>query len=106
MTRSTSDSNTDETGTFTSLFVDNGLRLTFHSKYETVSTSNLTSELSEANGLDTGMQQALVCYVKARLFEDMGDIQKGQYYRVMYEKMIKQYPSRKSGVRALAVPRI
>ena len=86
--------------------VTNGLRITYHSKYEAVSTSNLTGELSTSHGLDTGMQQALVCYIKARLFEDMGDIQKGQYYRVMYEKMIKQYPSRKSGVRTLAVPRI
>ena len=86
--------------------VSDGLRITYHSKYENVSTSNLTGELSTSHGLDTGMQQALVCYVKARLFEDIGDIQKGQYYRQMYDKMIKQYPSRKSGVRALSVPRI
>jgi len=106
MTRSSSSSSTNETGTFTSLFVDNGLRITYHSKYETVSTSNLTNELSSAHGLDTGMQSALVCYMKARMFEDAGDIQRGQYYRQMCEKTIKQYPSRKSGIRALAVPRI
>jgi len=96
----------EDDGTFASLFVDNGLRITYHSKYETVSTSNLTSELSSAHGLDTGMQSALVCYMKARMFEDSGDIQRGQYYRQMYEKAIKQYPSRKSAIRALAVPRI
>ena len=86
--------------------VSDGLRITYHSKYETVATGNLTGELSTSHGLDTGMQQALVCYMKARLFEDFGDLQKGQYYRVMYEKLIKQYPSRKSGVRSLSVPKI
>ena len=62
--------------------------------------------MSATHGLDSGMQQALVCYMKARMFEDSGDIQRAQYYRQMYEKSIKQYPSRKSGVRVLAVPRI
>ena len=86
--------------------VTNGLRITYHSKYETVSTSNLTGEMSATHGLDSGMQSALVCYMKARMFEDAGDIQRAQYYRQMYEKAIKQYPSRKSGIRTLAVPRI
>ena len=92
--------------TWKSLFVSNGLRITYHSKYESVTTSNLTGELSTSHGLDTGMQHALVCYMKARLWEDFGDIQKAQYYRMMFEKAIKQYPSRKSSIRALAVPRI
>ena len=86
--------------------VTNGLRLTYHSKYETITTSNLAGEMSTTHGLDTGMQNALLCYVKARLFEDQGDIQKAQYFRQMYEKAVKQYPSRKSGVRQLAVPRL
>ena len=105
-TNSTSNEGASSGVTWTSLFIENGLRITYHSKYEDITTSNLTDELSSTHGVDTGMQQALVCYVKARLFEDMGDIQKGQYYRQMYERMIKQYPSRKSGVRTLAVPRI
>ena len=32
MTRSSSSSATNETGTFSSLFVDNGIRITYHSK--------------------------------------------------------------------------
>ena len=52
------------------------------------------------------MQNALLCYVKARLYEDQGDMQKSQYFRQMHEKAIKQYPSRKSGVRQLSVPRL
>jgi len=96
----------ESSGTFDSLFVVDGLRITYHSKYEDVTTSNLTGEISTSHGLDTGMQSALVCYVKARLFEDFGDLQKAQYYRMMFEKAIKQYPSRKSAIRALSVPRI
>ena len=39
-------------------------------------------------------------------YEDIGDLQKAQYFRQMYEKGVHQYPLRKSGVRALAVPRL
>jgi hypothetical protein len=88
--------------------VSDGLRITYHSKYETVSTSDVTSDtdISTTFGLDTGMQNALLCYIKARLYDDQGDIQKAQYFRQMYEKSIKKYPSRKSGVRQLSVPRL
>ena len=84
--------------------VSSGLRITFHSKYETVSA--VTENLKTNIGLDSGLHPAIVCYIKARLFEDAGDLQKSQYFRTMYEKMMKQYPSRKSGVRSLAVPRL
>ena len=102
----TGDSVKEKYDSYQDTTVSNGLRITYHSKYEEVTTSNLTGQLSTSHGLDTGMQQALVCYIKARMFEDSGDIQRVQYYRQMYDKMIKQYPTRKSGVRALSVPRI
>ena len=86
--------------------ITNGLRITYHSKYEAVTSPSLTSELSTTNGVDIGLQENIVCYVKARMYEDMGDLQKAQYYRAMYERELKQYPSRKSGVRALSVPRM
>ena len=86
--------------------VTNGLRITYHSKYETVTTAHLNSDINSTHGLDSGMQNALLCYVKARLYDDQGDIQKAQYFRQMYEKSIKQYPSRKSGIRQLSVPRL
>ena len=105
-TNSTSNEGAASGVTWISLFIDNGLRITYHSKYEDITTSNLTSELDSTHGVDTGMQQALVCYLKARLYEDQGDIQKAQYFRAMYNKQVKQYPSRKSGVRQLAVPRL
>ena len=90
--------------TFTSLFVDDGLRLTYHSKYSPVSA--ITDDLKTSSGLDSGMHHALVNYVKCRLFQDMGDIQQAEYYRKLFEEIFKKYPSRKSGVRYLSVPRI
>ena len=104
MTRSTSDSNTNETGSFVSLFIDNGLRITYHSKYGTIDAQ--TEDLKIEAGLDSGLHPMVVCYIKARMFEDSGDMQRAQYFRQMYEKGVHQYPLRKSGVRALAVPRM
>ena len=84
--------------------VTSGLRLTFHSKYETIDAQ--TDDLRDDGGLDSGMHPSVVCYVKARMFEDAGDLQRAQYYRTKYERFIKQYPHRKSGIRTLAVPRL
>ena len=84
--------------------VTSGLRLTFHSKYETIDAQN--DDLRDAGGLDSGMHVSVLCYIKARMFEDAGDLQRAQYFRQMYEKMMKTYPLRKTGVRQLAVPRL
>ena len=104
MTRSSSSSNTNETGTFSSLFVDNGLRITYHSKYEeaTATSNNLQSDL----GLDSALHNAVVCYVKARLYENDEDFQFADYFRKMYEAKIKKFRSRRSAVRVLSVPRL
>ena len=93
-----------DTGTFTSLFVDNGLRITYHSKYEeaTATTNNLQSDL----GLDSTLHNAVLCYVKARLYEDDEDLEYSAYYRQMYEQKVKKYRSRRSGVRVLSVPKL
>ena len=52
------------------------------------------------------MHVSVLCYIKYRLFEDSGDIQKAQYFKQMYDKMMKTYPLRKTGVRHLSVPRL
>ena len=84
--------------------VSAGIRITYHSKYGTIDAQ--TEDLKTDAGLDSGLHPMVVCYMKARMFEDMGDIQKAQYFKAMYDKMVKQYPLRKSGVRALSVPRL
>ena len=104
MTRSTSDSNTNETGTFNSLFIDNGLRITYHAKYSEVDAQG--DDLYTDAGLDSGMHPSVLCYVKARLLEDAGDLERAAYFVKMYEKKMKDYPLRKTGVRQLAVPRL
>ena len=84
--------------------VSNGLRITYHSKYETIDAQ--TDDLKTDAGLDSGMHPSVLCYIKSRMFEDIGDLEKAQYFRAMYDKMVKQYPLRKTGVRHLAVPRL
>ena len=93
-----------DTGSFVSLFIDNGLRITYHSKYDTVSAQ--THDLKTNAGLDSGLHPMVVCFIKARMFEDAGDIERANYFRQMYEKGVHQYPLRKSGVRALSVPKL
>ena len=66
----------------------------------------ITNDLYTNVGLDSSLHNAVVCYLKARLFEDVGDFQKAQYFRVMYEKIVKKHRSRRSGVRFLSVPRL
>ena len=105
-TSTTSEQTKEPYDTYQDADVSNGLRITYHSKYEIVTTAQLNSDINSTHGLDSGMQNALLCYVKARLYDDQGDIQKAQYFRQMYEKSIKQYPSRKSGIRQLSVPRL
>ena len=84
--------------------VSSGLRYTYHSKYGTIDAQ--TEDLKTTAGLDSGLHPAVVCYVKSRLLEDIGDLEKAQYFNKMYDKMVKQYPLRKSGVRNLSVPRL
>ena len=84
--------------------VTNGLRFNFHSKYETV--DSVSDDLKSDIKLDSGLHPMVVCYVKARMYEDAGDLQTAQYFRMMYEKGMKQYPLRKSGVRQLSVPKM
>jgi hypothetical protein len=84
--------------------VPSGLRITYHSKYGTIDAQG--EDLKTTAGLDSGLHPAVVCYIKSRMFEDVGDLQRAQYFRAMYEKMMKQYPLRKTGVRQLSVPRL
>ena len=109
MTRSSSSSETNETGTFTSLFIDNGIRITYKAKYETVKVDDTDfpdTDLDTDYGLDTSLQPQLVCYMKSRLYEDQGNFEQANYFRQMYDGLMMKQRSRKSGVRSLAVPNL
>ena len=100
----TDGSSDNETGSFTSLFINDGLRITYKSKYETVSAA--TEDLDTDIGLDTSLQPQLVCYIKSRLYEDQGNAEQANYFRQMYEGQMMKQRSRKSGVRGLSVPNL
>ena len=103
-TISATNSESTETGSWVSLFIDGGLRMTYKSKYETVSA--VTEDLDDDIGLDTSLQPSLVCYLKSRLYEDQGNFEQSNYFRQMYENQMMKQRSRKSGVRSLAVPNL
>ena len=84
--------------------VSAGIRITYKSKYGTIDAQS--EDLKTEAGLDSGLHPAVLCYVKGRMFEDAGDLQKAQYFRGMYDKMMRQYPLRKSGVRTLSVTKM
>ena len=100
----TDGSSDNETGSFSSLFINDGLRITYKSKYETVSAA--TEDLDTDIGLDTSLQPQLVCYIKSRLYEDQGNAEQANYFRQMYESQMMKQRSRKSGVRGLSVPNL
>ena len=104
-TTSTSGERTKEKyDTYQGSDVTAGIRITYKSKYGTIDAQ--TEDLKTEAGLDSGLHPSVVCYIKSRMFEDAGDVQRAQYFRTMYDKMVKQYPLRKSGVRVLSVPRL
>ena len=103
-TISATNSESTETGSWVSLFVDDGLRITYKSKFETVTA--VTEDLDDDIGLDTGLHPQLVCYMKSRLYEDQGNFEQANYFRQMYENQMMKQRSRKSGVRGLAVPNL
>ena len=50
-----------------------GIRITYASKYGTIDAQS--EDLKTTAGLDSGLHPAVLCYVKSRIFEDIGDLQ-------------------------------
>tara|TARA_Y100001951_G_C11047581_1_gene133805 strand:- start:26 stop:424 length:399 start_codon:yes stop_codon:yes gene_type:complete len=84
--------------------VSNGIRITYHSKYETASAA--TEDLKSDLGVDSGLHKYVLDYIKCRMYENMGNVQNAQYHMQMYQRGIKRWPHRKSGVRFLSVPKL
>ena len=84
--------------------ITDGIRLTYRAKYEEV--TSIDDDLKENAGLDSGMHNSVLCYIKSRLYEDSGNFEQAQYFRKMYETQIKKFRSRRSGIRQLAVSRL
>ena len=104
---STDDSSGTKAGeydTYSGSDVTSGIRVTYHGKYPEV--EDYDDDLFKDIGLDSGLHPCVVCYVKYRIFEDRGDIQRAAYFRKIFLDMFNKYPLRKSGVRRLSVPRM
>ena len=84
--------------------VPSGIRMHYHARYNNV--TELTDNLKSNAGVDVGLHTAILDYVKSRLAEDEGDLQKAMYYQRKYTDKIKKFPHRKSGTRQITVPRI
>ena len=93
-----------EYDTYLDSTVTNGIKMTVHSKYETVSA--LTNDLADNAGVDSTMHSYILDYVKSRVLEDMGQIEPSMYFRTKYENGISKTPTRRTGVRVLLVPEL
>ena len=93
-----------EYDTYLDSTVSNGIQLTIHSKYEEL--EEITDDLQVDAKLDSVMHTYVLDYVKSRILEDMGQVEVSQYFRKRFEVGIARKPSRKSGVRVLAVPNL
>tara|TARA_Y100000310_G_scaffold300154_1_gene335591 strand:+ start:288 stop:683 length:396 start_codon:yes stop_codon:yes gene_type:complete len=93
-----------EYDTYLDSTVSNGIQLTIHSKYEEL--EEITDDLQVDAKLDSVMHTYVLDYVKSRILEDMGQVEVSQYFRKRFEVGIAKKPSRKSGVRFLAVPEL
>ena len=93
-----------EYDTYLDSTVSNGIQLTIHSKYEEL--TEITDDLQVDAKLDSVMHTYVLDYVKSRILEDMGQIEPSQYFRKRFEVGVARKPSRKSGVRVLAVPNL
>ena len=93
-----------EYDTYTDSTVTDGIKITIHSKYETA--SNLTDDLQTTCGLNEMMHVHVLDYVKSRILEDTGDVEKATFFRNKYDQGVMKKPTRKSGVRVLLVPEL
>ena len=93
-----------EYDTYTDSTVTDGIKITIHSKYETA--SNLTDDLQTTCGLNEMMHVHVLDYVKSRILEDAGDVEKASFFRNKYDQGVMKKPTRKSGVRILLVPEL
>jgi len=93
-----------EYDTYTDSTVTDGIKMTLHSKYETA--SNLTDDLQTTCGLNEMMHVHVLEYVKSRVLEDLGDVEKASFFKNKYDQGIMKKPTRKSGIRVLLVPEL
>ena len=93
-----------EYDTYTDSTVTDGIKMTLHSKYETA--VNLGDDLQTTCGLNEMMHSHVLEYVKSRILEDIGDVEKAAFFKNQYDQGVMKKPTRKSGIRVLLVPEL
>ena len=93
-----------EYDTYTDTTVTDGIKMTIHSKYETATA--LTDDLQTTCGLNEMMHVHVLEYVKSRIAEDTGDIERATFFKNKYDQGVMKKPTRKSGIRVLLVPEL
>ena len=93
-----------EYDTYTDSSVTDGIKMTIHSKYEAAAA--LSDDLQTTCGLNESMHAHILEYVKSRILEDQGELEKAAFFKNKYESGVMKKPTRKSGVRVLLVPEL
>ena len=75
------------------------LRLHYHARYTPV--TGLEQDLNTVIGVKYGLHLALIDYIRARLHEDAGDMQRSSYFYAKFKERVQKYPYRKSGQRGI-----
>ena len=72
-----------EYDTYTGSSITDGIKITIHSKYETATA--LTDDLQSTCGLNETMHSYVLDYVKSRILEDQGDLEKSAFFKNKYD---------------------
>ena len=82
--------------------VSDGIRIKYTAKYE--AAQYYDNNFKDDNGVDSGLHVAILEYIKHRLEEDNGDMQKSAYFLQKYRQKIRTYPHSKKGNRGILLP--
>ena len=93
---------TGQYGTWSGNTVANGIRYTAIAIYSPLQT--FEDDLFDINRIDSGLHALVLDYVKSRLEEDNGAMDKSSYFLQKYKNKVRKYPHRKSGKRGLKFP--
>ena len=84
--------------------VSEGIRIKYTSKYE--AAQYYDSNFKTDNGVDSGLHVAILEYVKHRLEEDNGDVQKSAYFLQKYRRKVSTYSHSRKGARGILLPQL
>jgi hypothetical protein len=82
--------------------ISGGIRILYTSKYE--AAQYYESNFEEDNGVDSSLHIAILDYVKSRIEEDLGNLEKSAYFLGKYRQKVGTYTHSKKGARGISLP--